>query len=273
ICEEFTPDFIYSVLKKPIVRIEPSKIATVYACDYYTDYKADFYKDEKYNFVGAGGPSITIVLDNLNVARQKEAKKFMDMTVGTSEKINMENVISYRKDKSMWSVDLVINPNRFVWASYSHKAITDDELIALAAAMADKIQGRLNIKIEKNPIDLTKEEVKALGESQEQTVKQFFDYLAGKKITEALALMNTNDDAKQGWGVNFNTINSLKVKSCAEDMKDDWTPDRQRFKCELEVSVKPEGEQIGWNQGANTRWIIMTKTDGKWWLRELTNNP
>lgn len=273
ICEEFTPDFVYSVLKKPIVRVEPSKLATVYACDYYTDYKADFYKDAKYNFVAPGGPSISIVLDNLNVEKQKEARKFLGLTSDTSVKINMENVISYRKDKSIWSVDLIINPNRFVWASYSNKAITDDELITFAAAMADKIQGRLKINIEKNPVDLAKEAEKTLGESQEKIVKQFFDYIADKKIDEAIALMDANDDTKQGWGVNFNTINSLKVKSCVEDMQDDWTADRQRFRCELDVSVKPEGERMGWNQGANTRWIMLTRTNGKWWLHELANNP
>ncbi|MCX6781838.1 MAG: hypothetical protein NTW66_01860 [Candidatus Magasanikbacteria bacterium] len=273
ICQEFTPDFVYSVIHKPIVRVEPSPLATVYACDYFTDYKEDFYKDAKYNFVGPGGPSISIVLDNLNVERQKEARKYLGMTLGTSSKVNMENIVSYREDKSIWSVDLIINPDRFVWANYSHKAITDDELITLAAAMADKIQGRLEIKIEKNPIDLAKEKEKSLGESQEKMVNQFFGYLSGKKISEAIAMMDANDDTKQGWGVNFNTINSLTVKSCAEDMKDDWTADRQRFICELDVSVKPEGEQMGWNQGANTRWIMMTKTNGKWWLHEFANNP
>jgi hypothetical protein len=274
ICAEFTPDFIYSVTHKPIVRVEPSKLATVYACDYFTDYKADFYKDAKYNFVAPGGPSITIVLDNLNVEKQKEARKLLGMTIDSSSKIDMENIVTYRKDQSMWSVDLIINPDRFVWANYSHKAITDDELITLAAAMADKIQGRLKIKIEKNPVDLTAENEKTLGESQEKIVSQFFDYLSGKKIQEALAMMDASDDTKQGWGVNFNTIESLKVNKTEEVYKEEWTPSRQVFKVELDVRVKPAGEQMGWENGKNFRWVSLQKNaSGVWVVHELANNP
>jgi hypothetical protein len=272
ICEEFTPDFIYSVLKKPIVRVEPSKIQTVYACDYFTDYKADFYKDTVNNRVSPGGPSIGIVLDNLNVEKQKEARKLFDLTLDTSSKINMENILSYREDKSLWSVDLIINPNRFVWANYSNKAITDEELITLAAAMADKIQGRLNIKIEKNPVDLAVKKDEALEESQIKLANQFFVYLSDKKIPEALAMMDADKTTKQGWGANFNTLNSLKIETCAEDTKSEWTAGLQRFKCRLDVSVKPEGEQMGWSNGANTRWLMLTKTGDKWFVHELANN-
>jgi hypothetical protein len=274
ICAEFTPDFVYSVLHKPIVRVEPSPLATVFACDYFIDYKLDFYKDAKYNYVGAGGPSITIVLDNLNVEKQKEAREYLGLTLGSSKKIKMENIVSYRKDNSMWSVDLIINPNRFVWANYSHKAITDDELITLAAAMADKIQGRLNIKMEKNPVDLAQEKENTLGESQEKVAGQFLDFLSGKKISEALALMDASDDNKQGWGVNFNTIESLKVVKTEQAFKEEWTPTRQIFKVELNVKVKPEGEQMGWNQGTNFRWISLQKNEsGQWLVHEIANNP
>jgi hypothetical protein len=248
-------------------------LATVFACDYYTDYREDFYKDAKYNYVGAGGPSVTIVLDNLNVERQKEARQYLGLTLDTSAKINMENIVSYRANKSIWSVDLIINPNRFVWANYSHQAITDDELITLAAAMADKIQGRLKIKIEKNPIDLAAEAAKALGESQEKIVSQFFDQLSGKKITEALALMDANDSTKQGWGVNFKTLESLKVNKIEEAFKDEWTPTNQVFKVELNVSVTPAGEQIGWTNGKNFRWITLQKTGDQWLVHDLANNP
>jgi len=274
ICQEFTPDFVYSVIHKPIVRVEPSKLATVYACDYYTDYKEDFYKDEKYNFVGPGGPSITIVLDNLNVERQKEARKLLGLTLDTSAKINMENIISYRADKSMWSVDLIINPNRFVWANYSHQAITDDELITLAAAMADKIQGQSKIKIESNPVDLVAAEEEALGVSQKPIVSQFFNFLAEKKIQDALVLMDANEDTKQGWSVNFNTLETLKVNKTEEAFKEDWTPTRQIFKIELDVKVTPAGEQMGWEKGQNWRWITLEKNaSGVWMIHELANNP
>lgn len=274
ICREFTADFIYSIIKKPIVRVEPSKLATVYACDYFTDYKDDFYKDAKYDYVGAGGPSISIVLDNLNVAKQKEGRKSLGLTLETSQRINMENIVSYRKDKSIWSIDLVINPNRFVWANYSHKAITDDELIILAAAMADKINGRLKMNIEKNPVDLEEAKKVEMGESQEAVAVLFLDKLSSKKIGEALQMMDADENTKQGWGINFNTIEFLRINKTEEAFKGEWTPARQSFKVELEIKVKPEGEQMGWQNGKNFRWVTLEKNaGGQWLIHKIANNP
>lgn len=273
ICAEFSPDFIYSVIKKPIVKVEPSKISGVFSCDYYTDYKEDFYKDAKYNYVGAGGPSITIVLDNLNVEKQKEARKYLGMTVESSPKINMENMITYRENKSIWSADLIINPNRFVWANYSHNAINDDQLIELIAAMADKINGRLKINIEKNPIDLEAAKAAELGVSQEQVVRDFLNALTSKDIPKALGMMDANENTKQGWGVNFNTIKSLEIKSMEEAFKEEWTPTRQTFKATLKVQVTEQGQQVGWENGDNFRWITVEKNNNVWQIHELANNP
>ncbi len=272
ICKEFTPDFVYSVIGKTIVRMEPSKISGVYSCDYFTDYKEDFYKDAKYNYVGPGGPSITIVLDNLNVERQKEARKYLGMTLDTSSKINMENIVSYRTDKSIWSVDLIINPNRFVWANYSHKAITDDQLIDFAAAMADKINGRLKIKIAKNPIDLSPPKVDT-SLSQKVVVEKFLATLSKKDIQGAIKMLDANDNTKQGWGVNFNTIKSLEVKSIEPVFQEEWTNERQVYVVKLNVSVTSEGEGYGWAQGANTRWISVQKSGDDWLIHEIANNP
>lgn len=273
ICAEFSADFIYSVIKKPIVKVEPSKLPSVYSCDYYTDYKEDFYKDEKYNFVGAGGPSITIVLDNLNVEKQKEARKYLGMTVESSLKINMENMITYRENKSIWSADLIINPNRFVWANYSHQAITDDQLMDLIAAMADKINGRLKIKIEKNPVDLAAAKAAELGSSQEQVVRDFLNAIAAKDIQKALGMMDANENTKQGWGVNFNTIKSLEIKKMEEAFKEEWTPTRQTYKATLKIQVTEQGLQMGWENGDNFRWITVEKNANGWQIHEVANNP
>ena len=76
------------------------------------------------------------------------------------------------------------------------------------------------------------------------------------------------------WGVNFNTIESLKVNKMEEAFKEEWTATRQSFKVELSVKVKPEGEQMGWDQGRNFRWISLEKNaSGQWMIHEIANNP
>ena len=273
VCAEFSPDFIYSVIKKPIVKVVASDIPNIFACDYYTDYKEDFFKDAKYNYVGAGGPKVSIVLENLNVDKQKKADEILGLRVDSSSKINMENMVIYRKNNSVYSADLIINPDRYVRVNSLNEAITDEELITLAAAMADKINGRLKFKIEKNPIDLEAAKAAELGASQEQVVRDFLNALSGKDIQKALGMMDANDNTKQSWGVNFNTIKSLEIKKIEEAFKEEWTPTRQTFKATLNVQVTDAGLQIGWSNGNNFRWITVEKNASGWQIHELANNP
>jgi hypothetical protein len=44
ICKDFSADFVYSAIGKPIVRVEPSTIAGIFRCEYYTTYQTDYYK-------------------------------------------------------------------------------------------------------------------------------------------------------------------------------------------------------------------------------------
>jgi hypothetical protein len=272
ICKQFDADFVYSATGKPIVKVEPSPVAGIFSCNYYTDYKEDFYKDEGNSVVMPGGPSINIVLDNLNVEKQKEGVTFMGATLGEDPRINMEHYIVYREDGSIWEVALVINPNRFVWTDYSHNALTDEELILFAAKMADRMQGR-KMDIQKNPVadaEPVKEAVVPLP-SNEDLVRNFFTLIGENKIQEALAMMDANEDTKQGWGVNFNLIKSLKIKSLEPVFPEEWTDSRVTYKVVLDAQVKEE--MYGWSNGENYRWVTLEKTGDKWLVHELANNP
>ncbi len=274
ICKQFDADFVYSATGKPIVKVEPSPLATVYACDYYTDYKEDFYKDEESSRVMPGGPSVNIVLDNLNVENQKKAVTFLGGTLGEDPRIKMEHYIVYREDGSIWSIDLVINPNRFIWTDYSHNALTDEELILFAAKMADRMQGREKLDIQKNPVadaEPAKKEAVVPLPSNEDIVRNFFNLIGENKIQEALAMMDANEDTKQGWGVNFNLIKSLKIESIEPAFQEEWTDSRVTYKIVLDVQAKEE--MYGWSNGENYRWVTLEKTGDKWLVHELANNP
>lgn len=275
ICKQFDADFIYSATGKPIVKVEPSTLPTVFACSYYTDYKEGFYKEESKNFSAPGGPSVLIVLDNLSVATNKEAVvNYMEGTIHTDDRIPMEHYLTRRKDNSLWDIKLVINPNRFVSIKQSHDALTEEEQIGLAIRMAEMILGKDKLKIKKNPVDTAvpkPEETQAKPESQEATVRTFFDLIGDKKIDDALKMMDANEDTKQMWGVNFNSLESLKIKSINPVYEEDWTATRVSYKVDLETKVKTD--EYGWSDGLNPRWITLTNDTGKWLVHELANNP
>jgi hypothetical protein len=97
--------------------------------------------------------------------------------------------------------------------------------------------------------------------------------LADKKIDEALEMMDANQATKDMWRTNFKTIKSLRIKSVNPAFQEGWTSTRQSFKFDLEVSVTPEGESYGWNQGQNARWVSLQKNGEIWQVHEIANNP
>jgi hypothetical protein len=130
------------------------------------------------------------------------------------------------------------------------QVITNEENILFAVKVAEMLNGKLNFKIQKNPVDTTTAEEKATAAepSHEQVVKDFFTYLANKNIDQALAMMDANAETKQGRNTNFATIQSLKVTQIAPIYQEERTSERQVYKVDLNVSVTSQGEQFGWNQ-------------------------
>lgn len=269
ICSEFPADFVHSATGKTIVKVEPSKIPSVFSCKYYTEYSDDYYKQGDAKL--PGGPSISIVLDNLSVETQKKGIALMDGSVETDPRIKMDHYIAKRENGSIWQVSLVINPNRYVWTDYSGKALTDDELINFASKIAEKIQGNSSLKIEANPVAISEEATEAKPESQEAKAKSFFDLIGSNKIDDALKMMDGNENTKQMWGVNFNSIDSLVIKTIEPVYEEESTSTRVTYKVVLEAKVKTD--QYGWSNGQNTRWITLQNDNGEWMIHELANNP
>ncbi len=276
ICKAITADFVYSATGKEVVKVEPDWIVPLQACRYYFTYDPNYnaqYTDPK---LRGGGQLIFMMVENLNVENQKKGLEILDASYGSDPRIKMENMIAYREDKTLRDIRLIINPNRYVRieTNLAGKGLEDDELIDFAAKVAEKIQGNLSFEIKNNPIDLPEEDSKDLGASQQDIADKFISNLAALNIPNALAMMDVSENEKQAWGVNFNTLEKLEVKKTEEVYKEEWTADRQVFKFELEVKVKPEGEQMGWQNGINYRWITLEKnTNGEWMVSAIANNP
>ncbi|MBI4779496.1 hypothetical protein HY797_03535 [Candidatus Falkowbacteria bacterium] len=274
ICIEFSADFVYSVTGKPVVKVEPDIMAPKFACRYYFTYDEHFYKGVDNPKLSAGGAHIFMMLENLNIADQKKGIESLGATTKSDYRIKTDNMITVRENGTIWDIKLIINPNRYVKINYSNGALTDEQLIDFAAKIAEKIQGNLSFNIKSNPVNSEEQRPEEAGESQRSVASNFLDNLSNLKIQESLAMMDVNDNAKQSWGVNFNTIVSLKVNKIEEAFKEEWTATRQTFKVELDVKVKPEGEQVGWRNGTNYRWVTLEKNaSGTWLIHEIANNP
>lgn len=280
ICRQFDADFVYSATGKPIYRMEKPRGHKATACNYYTRYEPDYYK------IGPvhgqlGGPFIAIVLENLSVEVQKKGAKIFDRRVSTDRRIKMDHlIITQNKNDSIWSIDLIINPNRYVWTNQRDGALTNDELIEFAARIADRLQGRETLQIKKNPVDLmtaddkgADKQVANQGAEQSAVVKDFLSLIGENHPDQAVAMMDANRQTKAMWVTNFQSIKSMKIKSIKPVYEDEWTPVDQVFKAELQVKLFSGDSAYGWTNGRNYRWVRLKKNGDRWMVHELANNP
>ncbi len=259
VCSFFPKELIERAIGKPIVKQE--KVLS-FACGYYTSYSEN-YEHTLYNDL-PGGPYITVVYEEVTPEEFARLRAFNESSGSRYENdpsIGMENYVMRNKKNEVWQVALVLDGNKYIRIKSVDDAVPGEDLIKIARVLAEQLTGDKSFNFE-------------FSESQQAIVTNFFDNLFNQKIQEALALMDANQDTKQAWGVNFNTIESLKVNKIEEVNKDEWTPTRQIFKVELEVKVNPTGEEMGWQNGTNYRWVTLEKqTNGQWLIHELANNP
>lgn len=275
VCKQFDIDFVYTVLQLPIVKIQPSDVKGVFGCTYYTEYSDTFFKDDKTGKTYSGGRMISLVIGDININRQKGNMETLGLTVSSDTTIGMTNLIGKRSDGSIWAIYLFTNPNRFLSINLLQKPnITDKVLIDFAARVADSIQGK-TIPLQKNPgiSDENSTEVIVPPLRQEDVVRNFFNLISEGKLADAANMMDADENTKQAWAVNFNTLQSLAVTSMEPVYQDEWTNTRQVYEVTLNITLKSVPNTYGWNNGRNVRWITLEKTSSTWMIHELANNP
>ncbi|MFA5185445.1 MAG: hypothetical protein WC551_03070 [Patescibacteria group bacterium] len=275
-CKAFDADFIYSASGKPVARFDHGALKMPNDCTYYTEYKDDYYKlpDGK---TMPGGPWFSLIKEDLDIATQKKATEMLGWTMRQDPRIKMDHFLAIQKEGLINQIYLILGPKEYVRVNRSStKVLTEEETIELAAKVAQKLTGSVGFEIKKNPVQAgtgksyEEEKQDSLGNPQETVIRDFFGKLGNQDVDGALAML---DKDAGDWRANFKTLKSLKLNKLEPIFQEEWTADRQRFKAELQVSVTPEGENMGWQNGKNFRWISIRKTGDKWIIHELANNP
>ncbi len=109
---------------------------------------------------------------------------------------------------------------------------------------------------------------------QEDVIGVFFEQINGKKIPEAIAMMDEatvgDDSAKQAWGVQFNSLSEIKIEKIEPSMREEWTDTTQTYRVDLILKVDPSAASApipnyGWESGKNTRWVGLIKNEKNRW--------
>lgn len=111
----------------------------------------------------------------------------------------------------------------------------------------------------------------------EDIVRTFFTLINEKRIPEAVAMLSQeaapDETTKQTWGVNFNSLESITVKSINEWQKEGWTEKEMTYKVVMVAKVKPESSFRAWDDGENTKWINLKKEADLWKIFQIASGP
>lgn len=137
-----------------------------------------------------------------------EDEIFKDWRVLTGKQITMNHFVTYNEVQQLNDIYLITGSNEYYRiALHALSALKSQQMINLALQIVEKLtatDGSQGFQEEEASV------------SQELITKSFLDNLASKKIDDALKMMDANENTKQMWGVNFNTIESLEVKKIEE---------------------------------------------------------
>ncbi len=266
ICDQIPKNIVEEALKKKVEEIKLTSGNITNVCDFYTDQENH----------------LTVRLNKLNYDNQKSGQSdSKDIAIETDPSIRAEHfIVIPNQQPTIVNIVIKVNDNLLLTienglsTEYSKKQIIEVASAIVRHLSSDSSAGSENFNNGNNNEENITRDNQSNTQSQQELVNVFFTKIATHNIQEALALMDANDDTKQAWGVNFNTIEELTVKNIVEAYKEEWSDSRQSFKIELEIKVKPEGEQMGWQNGTNFRWVSLEKnSNGNWQIHELANNP
>lgn len=109
------------------------------------------------------------------------------------------------------------------------------------------------------------------------TIKKFFSLMDQGNLDQAVSCMDSemagSDQMKQMWKDSLGTVESIKITGIEENARGDWNKNKELYKVNLQVTLKPGSQFMGWGEGTNTRWVEMNSQDGQWKLHQLAGNP
>ena len=148
-------------------------------------------------------------------------------------------------------------------------------IILILFANTSRKQAKYNAPVN-NPTGLPLQQDISLP-SKEDVVITFCNLVDEGRISEAVSLMNIDDDiVKQSWGVSLNNFSSFKLINIKKSSADE---NGNSFEVDINVVLKKNLTDLpvpnyGWVNGINKKWInLIEKEPGKYIISEIATGP
>jgi len=113
----------------------------------------------------------------------------------------------------------------------------------------------------------------------EDVIRSFIQLINDQKIPDAIAMMDktliSSDSVKQQYGVIFNSFATISIQKIGVESfgKEEWGEGEERYRVELLISIKPQGQKGMWEEGVNTRWITVLKQQNRFMIHDIATGP
>lgn len=114
--------------------------------------------------------------------------------------------------------------------------------------------------------------------SGEDTIRIFFNLIDEKRISEAIALLDTSLVSttidQQLWEKTFSAFKTVTIQEILVVLKETApSSSLQQYKVTLNVQLQKTNPDILWKTGENIRWISVVKNDNLWKIKEIATGP
>lgn len=273
VCETFPLEFINTVTGKRF-----SLTKTFQSSDKMTS-SCEYFEDNHF---------IIVNFSTMEVAKQRKGYEVLERTITTDPRISIEHfmVHSGKSPEQIIDIYLVFGSHSYVRVGKSSSVVIDNNgLIDLADEIAGVLTGKTTTTLpQKSSLENTQKASPSTSPlpSEQQIGRTFLESIGNKNIDKALSMMSTtllgDNNGRQTWGVQFNSFEEFSVVTLEDVMKESWSADTQEYKATIRVRMKPSAAQApipnyGWDNGENTRWIIMKKVGKDWKIDAISTGP
>ncbi|MEM4736719.1 MAG: hypothetical protein QXD41_02490 [Nitrososphaeria archaeon] len=267
VCDLVPEKMIEETIGREIVKVEWVSLKTIKYCSYYTH-----YIDPQ-----SGGSNIAIGFSNENYEEIKKdlQRPGLDNEFIKDERISIDHYLIKDRVGKVWEVDLFLGNNWFLGIKSNHDAVTGEELIKIALKIIEEIfsSGKRET-----------EEIVPLPQD-EDIIRNFVTQIEEGRPDQAAQMMKLKDTSPpqanselQSWAVQFAAITSFKLLEMEKANESEWTDSKHIYKVVLDVWMDPSSADApipyyGWENGENTRWIVLEKVGDVWKIAEIATAP
>ena len=240
VCAEFPKEFVSAAIGKPILKTDRFDYGTTHNCQY---------------FVNATDYAI-IKVESLSVENQRQGQISLGQEIKQDPRITMEHMVAWQSDDVISEIYLILGPNRYVAIDRNSLGVTNEQEVALATAVAERVTKGEN-RVTTPTVTETKKDV-VTETTEKTTIESFFSAINQHKPSDAVAMLvsslTADDSNKQAWGAQFNAFQSVTVTA-------------------MEGASAVPVPYYGWDNGSNIRWITLERVAGAWKIAGIATGP